>query len=155
MFDFDDATFMQQRLDEHHRTRQRERDGSETGVAVAHNDPGGQCRVVYKIAPRAVWEGAVGDGLYRGSPDDHRDGFIHLSSGGQVAGTLARHYAGQTDLVLIAYEAASLADTLKWEPSRAGELFPHVYGPLDPAEALWVRPIAVGADGRHTVGGLE
>lgn len=109
--------------------------------------------MVYKIAPRAVWEGAVRDGIYRGSPDDHRDGFIHLSSEAQVAGTLARHYSGQSDLVLIAYEAAGLGGALKWEPSRGGDLFPHVYGPLDPAAALWVRPIAVGADGRHLVPG--
>lgn len=109
--------------------------------------------MVYKIAPRAVWEAAVRDGIYRGSPDDHRDGFIHLSSGAQVAGTLARHYAGQSDLVLIAYAAAGLGGALKWEPSRGGDLFPHVYGPLEPAAALWVRPIAVGADGRHTLPG--
>lgn len=100
-----------------------------------------------------MWEAAVRDDIYRGSPDDHRDGFIHLSSSGQVAGTLARHYAGQSDLVLIAYDAAALADALKWEPSRGGELFPHVYGPLAPAAALWVRPIAVEADGGHTLPG--
>lgn len=120
---------------------------------MANNDESERPRVVYKIAPRLVWEAAARDGCYRGSPDDRRDGFIHLSGGAQLAGTLARHYAGQSDLVLIAYEAASLAGALKWEPSRGGDLFPHVYGPLDPSAALWVRPIAVGADGRHAVPG--
>ena len=120
---------------------------------MAQNEPDGRSRVVYKIAPRSAWDAAARDGIYRGSPDDHRDGFIHLSRGTQVAGTLARHFAGQTDLVLVAYDAAGLGDALKWEPSRGGELFPHVYGPLDPAAAVWVRPIGVGADGRHTVPG--
>jgi uncharacterized protein (DUF952 family) len=67
---------------------------------------------------------------YEGSPDDRRDGFIHLSTAAQIAGTLARHFAGEAGLLLVAADPAALGEALKWEPSRGGALFPHLYGPL-------------------------
>lgn len=93
---------------------------------------------VYKICPRAAWEGAIAAGVYLGSADDLRDGFIHLSTASQLAGTVARHFAGQRDLVLVRLEAASLGEALRYEPSRGGALFPHLYGPLDPRLATEV-----------------
>lgn len=85
---------------------------------------------VYKICRRAEWAAAEFAGVYRGNADDRRDGFIHLSAVDQVAGTLARHFAGEDDLVLVAIDTDALGDALKWEPSRRGDLFPHLYGPL-------------------------
>ena len=96
--------------------------------------------LVFKICPRAAWDDACRTGRYCGSADDARDGFIHLSAQDQVAGTLARHFAGQEGLVLIAFDASNLAG-LKWEASRGGALFPHVYGTLPTAAARWVKDL--------------
>ncbi|MGE0829248.1 MAG: DUF952 domain-containing protein [Hyphomonadaceae bacterium] len=91
-------------------------------------DRAGRARFVYKIAPAAEW--AAADALYDGSADDARDGFIHLSGADQIEGTLARHFAGQRGLVLIEIEAAALGAALRWEASRNGAFFPHLYGKL-------------------------
>ncbi len=101
---------------------------------------------IYKIATRREWRDAVAAGRYDGSDDDRLDGFIHLSAAYQLAGTLARHFATTKNLMLIAFRSADLRPGLKWEASRGGDLFPHHYGPLDPALALWVRPIGDGED---------
>ena len=106
-------------------------------------------RTIYKICPAAAWREAEGAGAYRGSPDDVRDGFIHFSTASQVPGTLAKHFAGQANLFLIAVDADALGPALKWEPSRGGDLFPHLYADLDPAAADNVTPLVLGADGRH------
>ena len=103
--------------------------------------------IVFKIAPRAEWETACRAGRYDGSLADIRDGFIHLSARHQLAGTAAKHFRAIPDLLLIAFEVRRLGSTLKWEPSRGGELFPHVYGTLDPAAALWTRPLPLDAAG--------
>lgn len=91
---------------------------------------------VYKITSRAEWEAAQQAGVYRGSKDDLRDGFIHLSTKSQVSTTLLRHFAGQHDLLLISFDAARLGEALRFEVSRDGQQFPHLYGPLDPSLAL-------------------
>lgn len=106
-------------------------------------------RLVYKIAPAALWREAVAAGLFRGAPVDAADGFIHLSTAAQVRETAARHFAGQADLVLVAVRADALGPALRWEPSRGGALFPHVYGPLPLDAVLWAVPLPLGADGRH------
>ncbi len=85
---------------------------------------------VYKLLTARQWEALCASGRFEGSPDDLRDGFIHLSSGSQVAGTLARHYAQVDDLVLIEVDAGSLGAALVHEASRGGALFPHLYAPL-------------------------
>lgn len=85
---------------------------------------------VYKICRRDEWARAEAEGVYRGNADDARDGFIHLSAVDQVAGTLARHFDGQNDLLLVAVDTRALGEALKWEPSRGGDVFPHLYGPL-------------------------
>jgi uncharacterized protein (DUF952 family) len=105
--------------------------------------------MVYKICERALWTTAEQAGVFRGAPVDERDGFIHFSTAGQVAETAARHFAGRDDLVLVATDAARLGAALKWERSRGGALFPHLYGVLPLAAVQWVRPLPLDADGRH------
>lgn len=103
--------------------------------------------VVFKVLARAGWEEARADGLYRGSPDDKRDGFIHFSAAHQLEGTLVKYFRGKADHLLVAFDTDALGPELKWEPSRGGDLFPHLYGPLPVALALWQRPLELGADG--------
>lgn len=100
--------------------------------------------VVYKICRATEWREAEEAGELEGSPDDARDGFVHLSSAAQVEGTLTKHFAGETDLVLVGFDADALP-SLRWEPSRAGDLFPHHYGPLPLSAVTSVEPI--GGDG--------
>lgn len=104
-------------------------------------------QIVYKIATAADWQDAVAKGHYSGSADDVRDGFIHLSARPQLSGTLEKHFRGKTDLVLIAFEEDKLGPGLKWETSRGGQLFPHLYGHLPVSKALWERALPIGADG--------
>ena len=106
-------------------------------------------RMIYHMCPAETWEAAVRAGAYRGTADDSRDGLIHFSTAEQIAESARRHRAGQSGLVLIAVETARLGDRLKWEESRGGALFPHLYGPLDPAETASVRPLPLGSDGEH------
>jgi uncharacterized protein (DUF952 family) len=105
--------------------------------------------VVYKICPASLWREAECEGIFRGSDHDRRDGFIHFSTAAQVADTAARHFAGQRNLLLIAVDADQLGDALRWEPSRGGALFPHLYGELDLGAVRRVLPLPLGADGRH------
>ena len=106
-------------------------------------------RIIYKICPAPAWREAERAGAYRGSPDDARDGFIHLSTAAQLPGTLAKHFAGQSDLFLIAVDADALGAALKWESSRGGDLFPHLYGELDPAATDNITTLVLGPDGCH------
>jgi len=110
--------------------------------------------VIYKVCPSAEWLAAQKSGIYTGSADDKRDGFIHFSSADQLATTLAKHFAGQKDLVLISVDAMALGDGLKWEASRGGDLFPHLYGPLKVCDAQKVEDLPLAADG-HVVPDLE
>lgn len=91
---------------------------------------------VFKVLPRSDWEAACVAGHYSGSADDVRDGFIHFSTAEQLVGTLSKHFNGQDGLVLVSFETSTLGDGLKWEPSRGGELFPHLYGAVDTTHAL-------------------
>jgi uncharacterized protein (DUF952 family) len=95
---------------------------------------------VFKICTAPEWAEALAEGCFSGSAADRADGFIHLSAAHQLRGTAERHFAGGDNLVLIAFAAESLAG-LKWEPSRGGDLFPHVYGSLPTSLALWARPL--------------
>ena len=96
-----------------------------------------------------MWEEAVRAGRFEGAPIDLTDGYIHFSTASQAEETAAKHFAGQDDLLLIAVETAPLGDVLKWEVSRGGALFPHLYAHLDPATVAWARPMPLGTDGRH------
>jgi uncharacterized protein (DUF952 family) len=108
-------------------------------------------RKIYKIMGRSDWEGAAANGVYTGSPLDLADGFIHLSAGDQVAQTLALHFAGRDDLVLAAFDADAFGEALRWEPSRGGALFPHLYAALPARDATDCAPLARDADGAHVL----
>jgi uncharacterized protein (DUF952 family) len=112
-------------------------------------DPG--VPIIYKICPKPLWDEAARDGIFRGSPDDLRDGFIHFSTAGQLAGTAAKHFTGQTDLMLIAVDADSLGPALVWESSRGRgrDRFPHLYGELPFTAVDRVEPLPLGGDGVH------
>jgi uncharacterized protein (DUF952 family) len=104
---------------------------------------------IYKICTAAEWRTAEREGVYRGSAADHHDGFIHFSTAEQAAETAAKHFAGQRDLVLVAVDEGALGTALKWEPSRGGALFPHLYGTLDLVAVRRVDALPLGAAGRH------
>ena len=110
--------------------------------------------LVYKICPADLWRAAEALGRFEGSPVDHADGFIHFSTARQSVETAARHFAGQADLVLVAVDAARLGAALKYEPSRGGDLFPHLYGHLDLSAVRWVKPLPLGSSG-HLFPDLE
>ena len=116
---------------------------------TASDASGARVPTIYKICPSQLWREAQQAGVFRGAPLDLRDGFIHFSTAGQVAETAARHFAGAADQVLVAIDAASLGEALKWEPSRGGDLFPHLYGVLSLQAVLWAVPLPLGPDGRH------
>ena len=103
--------------------------------------------MIFKIVEREAWSAAASEGTYRGSPDDQRDGFIHFSAPHQLRGTAAKHFRGVTGLVLGAFDEGALGDTLKWEPSRGGDLFPHLYGALPTTLALWEKPLPLDGEG--------
>ena len=104
---------------------------------------------IYKICASAMLQEARGRGRFEGSAEDLRDGFIHLSAGHQVAGTLAKYFAGQRDLVLLAVDPERLGAGLRWEKSRGGELFPHLYGPLDLDHVISIEALVLQEDGTH------
>lgn len=105
--------------------------------------------LIYKISSRSAWAEAVKAGRFDGAPVDHRDGFIHFSDAGQVKETAARHFRGESDLLLIAVDTEKLGAALKWEVSRGGAFFPHLYAPLDMAAVVWVQDLPLGDDGFH------
>ncbi|MDP4023099.1 DUF952 domain-containing protein [Methylobacterium sp. NEAU 140] len=105
--------------------------------------------LVYKICPRPLWTTAEAEGRFGGAPVDRADGFIHFSTAAQVAETAARHFAGQDDLLLLAVEADRLGDALRYEPSRGGALFPHLYGEMPLDAVVSVEDLPLGPDGRH------
>jgi len=105
--------------------------------------------LIYKISPRALWRRAEDIGRFEGAPIDRSDGYIHFSTAAQVAETAARHFAGAEDLVLVAVEADDLGPALRYEPSRGGDLFPHLYADLDLKAVRSVSDLPLGADGRH------
>ncbi|MEZ5931680.1 MAG: DUF952 domain-containing protein [Alphaproteobacteria bacterium] len=105
--------------------------------------------IVYKIVTRAQWGEAEKAGVFKGAPVDLDDGFIHFSTADQVRETAARHFAGQSDLLLVAVDAGALGQALVYEPSRGGALFPHLYADLPLSAVRAVDPLPLGADGRH------
>lgn len=106
-------------------------------------------RMIYHMCPQQTWAAAVAAGRYDGTADDRQDGFIHFSTAVQLPQSARRHRAGQAGLVLVGVEAARLGERLRWEPSRGGALFPHLYGPLFPHETAMVVSLPLGPDGTH------
>ncbi|MCC7042416.1 MAG: DUF952 domain-containing protein [Acidobacteria bacterium] len=109
--------------------------------------------VIFKIVPAGLWRTAEAIGRFTGSPVDVRDGFIHFSTALQVGETAARHFAAATDLLLVAIATDGL--DLRWEPSRHGDLFPHLYADLPLSHVRWVKPLPLGPDGRHLFPDLD
>lgn len=111
--------------------------------------------VIYKILPRAEWEKAQAVGRFDGSAVDLADGYIHLSAADQAQETAAKWFCGQADLVLLGVETETLGEALKWEASRGGALFPHLYRPLLVGEVLSQRDLELDADGVPQLGVLS
>ncbi len=105
--------------------------------------------LIFKVCGRQEWRAAALADAYAGSPDDARDGFIHFSTASQLPGTLVKHYAGRDDLLLIAVDGDALGATLKWEASRGGDLFPHLYGALPLSAVLWTKELPFDGSGHH------
>jgi uncharacterized protein (DUF952 family) len=105
--------------------------------------------MIYHMCRADEWAEAIKTGTYRGSSQDLADGFIHFSTAAQIVESARKHRAGQDGLLLVAVEAQRLGERLKWEKSRGGDLFPHLYGPLDPAESASAQPLPLGPDGEH------
>jgi uncharacterized protein (DUF952 family) len=112
-------------------------------------------RKIYKICPASAWREAERQGVYRGSADDARDGFIHFSTSSQVAETAKKHFFGQTGLFLIEVDADALGEALRWERSRNDELFPHLHGELDLGAVTNVLSMRARSDGYHDIPELE
>ena len=110
---------------------------------------------IYKICERAQWRAAEAAGQYRGSGVDERDGFIHLSTAAQVAETASKHFAKAADLMLVAVDAAALGAQLRWERSRGGDLFPHLYAALPLQAVRWARRLPDEVEGRRPFPELE
>jgi uncharacterized protein (DUF952 family) len=106
-------------------------------------------RLIYHMCRQAEWAAAEAAGSYRGSSQDAADGFIHFSTAEQIRESARKHRAGQTDLVLVTVDADRLGAALKWEPSRGGALFPHLYGALPLDAVVRVDPLRLEPDGTH------
>jgi uncharacterized protein (DUF952 family) len=110
---------------------------------------------IYKILPGADWQAAHEAGRFEGSAVDRQDGFIHFSTATQAQETARRHFAGQAGLVVLEVEADDLGEALRWEPSRGGDLFPHLYGALNAEQVRYVTEAPLDADGMPVVGPLS
>jgi uncharacterized protein (DUF952 family) len=111
--------------------------------------------LIYKILPAAEWRAAKTAGLFEGSAVDHADGFIHFSTAGQAQETAKRYFAGREDLMLLAVPTDGLGEALKWEPSRDGDLFPHLYGSLQASAVVDAQALELDADGIPILGMLK
>jgi uncharacterized protein (DUF952 family) len=111
--------------------------------------------VVFKIVATDEWRGAEVEGVFAGASVDRADGFIHFSTAEQAPETAAKWFAGRRDLTLAAIDGEALGDALRWEPSRGGAIFPHLYAALPMSAVLWSRPLPLGADGHHVFGSLD
>ncbi|MES2343673.1 MAG: DUF952 domain-containing protein [Pseudomonadota bacterium] len=109
---------------------------------------------IYKILPRSEWTAAQGSGRFAGSGIDLADGYIHLSTGLQAAETARRYFKDIADLVVLEVETEGLSQAVRWEPSRGGDLFPHLYAPLPVSEVAAVREAPLGPDGVPVLGDL-
>ena len=97
--------------------------------------------LIYKIIDANLWEAAQSQLAFKGAGIDLKDGYIHLSTADQMHETARLHFAGQENLVLVAVDTQSLANKLKWEASRGGQVFPHIYGVLEISAVVWAKPL--------------
>lgn len=106
-------------------------------------------RIIYHMCRVEEWQAALSSGAYPGSSQDAADGFIHFSNAAQIVESAAKHRAGQDGLLLLTVDTEKLGPELKWEPSRGGQLFPHLYGDLPVSAVVRTDPLPLGEDGRH------
>lgn len=106
-------------------------------------------KTIYKIVPQELWQKARSEGVFKGASIDLQDGYIHFSTARQAVETAKLHFAGQSGLLLVAVEVDRLGDALRFEPSRGGDLFPHLFADLPMDAILWEKPLPLGADGSH------
>lgn len=111
--------------------------------------------LIYKICSNDQWREAERAGVFAGAAIDLTDGFIHLSTAAQVRETAAKHFHGQRELVLVAVDPGTLGEGLRYERSRSGGLFPHLYGALPVAAVRWVKPLPLDPNGRHVFPALD
>jgi len=111
--------------------------------------------LIYKICDKSLWEAAVRSGTFEGAPIDLKDGYIHFSTAGQVERTVAVHFFGQSNLTLVAVDPELLDDRLKYETSRGGDLFPHLYAKLPISAVKWSSPLPLTRDGKHVFPNLQ
>jgi uncharacterized protein (DUF952 family) len=117
---------------------------------LCFNGPGmSATSAIFRLVTADVWQRALERGTFEGTLHDARDGFIHFSTAEQVVETARRHYAGQPSLLLLRVSTATLGPALRWEPSRGGALFPHLYSPLPTSAVTNVCSLLLGADGQH------
>jgi len=107
--------------------------------------------MIYKICPAPEWAQAQQQRMLTGSALDRKDGFLHFSTRAQLPATLARHFADADAVVLLAVDESGLGEALRFEPSRDGALFPHLYGPLPRTAVVWAKPLTRGSDGVFTL----
>ena len=111
--------------------------------------------LIYKICPVALWREAEAKGAFEGAPVDRKDGFIHFSTAAQAPETAAKHFSTADALLLVAVDGDALGEDLRFEVSRGGDLFPHLYAELPLSAVRWVKPLRPGPDGRHVFPALE
>jgi uncharacterized protein (DUF952 family) len=111
--------------------------------------------LIYKICSVALWREAEAKGVFEGAPIDRKDGFIHFSTAAQAPETAAKHFSRTDDLLLVAVDGDALGEDLRFEVSRGGDLFPHLYAALPLSAVRWVKPLRLGPDGRHILPALE
>ena len=126
---------------------------SNCSSACCRNKPA--LSLIFKILGAEEWRAAEAVGVFRGSAVDVADGYIHFSTADQASATAAKWFAGRNDLRLIAVDAEALGEALRWEASRGGALFPHLYAPLPVSAVRWRRDLPIGDDGFHQFGRLE
>lgn len=111
--------------------------------------------LIFHLCRQDEWEEARSRGAYAGSSQDRQDGFIHFSTAEQLPGSARKHRAGQPNMVLLAVDPTPLGNALRWEPSRSGALFPHLYGPLPVCAVRWTKDLPLGPDGIHILPPLD
>ena len=110
--------------------------------------------LIFKIVATPEWLAAESEGVFHGSAVDRADGYIHFSTADQAPETAAKWFAERSDLMLVAVDASALGADIRWEPSRGGALFPHLYAPLSFSKVVWSRPMRLGPHGAHLMGSL-
>jgi uncharacterized protein (DUF952 family) len=118
---------------------------------MTDSDDNDDKNLIFKVVSAQEWSVATKQGEFLGAAIDLTDGYIHFSTADQLRETVEKHFAGQADLLLVGVDANRLGDELKWEPSRGGALFPHLYAPLSMESVVMAADMPLGETGRHVI----